>query len=491
MKKLLSSYPHLVKEWHPTKNGELKPEDFTHGSNQKVWWLCAKSHSHFSTIANRTTNNTGCPYCSGNKVGEDNNLLVVFPEIAREWHPTKNGELSPKDVTHGTAKKVWWLCPKGHTYDAKINARTSKNTKCPYCSGRRVGKGNDLLTVFPDIAKEWHPKKNGILTPQDVTSKSDKKVWWLCPENHEYSTSVKNRTAGGTNCPRCSNQSSEPEIRILSELKFLFDDVKSRYKIEGIEVDIFLPSINVAIEYDGKHWHKGKEDSDLRKNLFVKSHDINLLRVREHPLKALSGDDIVVQLSGTARSLEKHHLNEVVRKLLPFTADELKKKINAYLEEEGFQNDKLFKKYRSYFPYPFPEKSLIETHPSLVKEWDFDKNYPLKPENFSYGSGKEVWWVCEFGHSYRLSVNRRTTYSKVCPECPKPRKYSIAYFQKVAKKRGGKCLSPEYKNGHTKLNFSCNKGHTWTTRAYNMIREDNWCPYCEGKENSAEQLHLL
>ena len=64
----LSSYPHLVKEWHPTKNGELTPNNLTHGSNKKVWWLCSKGHSYDSIICNRTSKNpTGCPYCSGNK----------------------------------------------------------------------------------------------------------------------------------------------------------------------------------------------------------------------------------------------------------------------------------------------------------------------------------------------------------------------------------------------------------------------------------------
>ena len=41
----LTSYPHLVKEWHPTMNGDLTPEDITHGSKKKVWWLCSKGHS--------------------------------------------------------------------------------------------------------------------------------------------------------------------------------------------------------------------------------------------------------------------------------------------------------------------------------------------------------------------------------------------------------------------------------------------------------------
>jgi len=46
MKKYLSSYPELVKEWHPTKNGNLTPEQVTFGSDKKVWWKCSKEQSH-------------------------------------------------------------------------------------------------------------------------------------------------------------------------------------------------------------------------------------------------------------------------------------------------------------------------------------------------------------------------------------------------------------------------------------------------------------
>ena len=135
MKKLLSEYPELISEWHPTKNGELKPDKVTHGSGKKVWWLCPKGHEYDSIISNRTSKKSkGCPQCSGRRVSEDNNLLSLFPKIADEWHPTKNGELKPDEVTHGSNKKVWWLCPKGHDYYATIKNRTSKKpTGCPHC----------------------------------------------------------------------------------------------------------------------------------------------------------------------------------------------------------------------------------------------------------------------------------------------------------------------------------------------------------------------
>jgi hypothetical protein len=62
---------------------------------------------------------------------------VLFPNISKEWHPTKNGDLTPKDVTSGTTKKIWWLCPKGHSYESVVGYRTTRNWGCPYCSGRK------------------------------------------------------------------------------------------------------------------------------------------------------------------------------------------------------------------------------------------------------------------------------------------------------------------------------------------------------------------
>ena len=106
------------------------------------------------------------------------NLTITHPQLAAEWHPTKNGDLTPENVTYGSNKKVWWLCPKGHDYQAKIGNRAMLGRGCPYCAGKRVIVGiNDLATTHPQLAAEWHPAKNGDLTPRNVTYGSGKKVW--------------------------------------------------------------------------------------------------------------------------------------------------------------------------------------------------------------------------------------------------------------------------------------------------------------------------
>ena len=140
----LTSYPDLVKQWHPTKNGEFTPNDFTHATRKKVWWLCSEGHSFETEVRNRTRQKVGeCPHCPRHYASEDNNLLLMFPEIAKEWHPTKNKDLTPSEVAPKTTKKAWWLCPNGHSYETNISYRTRwKKSKCPYCLGRRVGSWN-------------------------------------------------------------------------------------------------------------------------------------------------------------------------------------------------------------------------------------------------------------------------------------------------------------------------------------------------------------
>lgn len=133
MSKKLSK--NLIKEWNYTKNGDLTPKDLTVSSGKKVWWKCNKEHEWEATIGNRHNNGSGCPYCAGKKACQDNCLKTINPKLAKEWHPIKNGNLTAEDVMPGSGKKVWWICEKGHEWEAKINNRNNGNG-CPYCSRR-------------------------------------------------------------------------------------------------------------------------------------------------------------------------------------------------------------------------------------------------------------------------------------------------------------------------------------------------------------------
>jgi hypothetical protein len=102
----------------------------------------------------------------------------------------------------GSNKKVWWLCEKGHEWEISVNAR-SRGHNCPYCANQIVLKGyNDLETLNPRLAKEWHPINNGDLLPSDVMPGSNKKAWWLCEQGHEWQAQISSRNKGA-GCMTC------------------------------------------------------------------------------------------------------------------------------------------------------------------------------------------------------------------------------------------------------------------------------------------------
>lgn len=80
-------------------NLPLTPENIPFGSTKKVWWQCKKGQRWKVTVNNRTSSHTDCPYCSGRAAWPgETDLASRFPELAGEWHPTKNLPLSPECV---------------------------------------------------------------------------------------------------------------------------------------------------------------------------------------------------------------------------------------------------------------------------------------------------------------------------------------------------------------------------------------------------------
>ena len=196
----------LLRQWHPKKNAGLTPDMVSAGSHQKVWWRCDKGHEWQAIVKSRVSG-CGCPVCTHRRLqlGE-NDLAAVYPDIARQWHPTKNGDLLPCDVMAGTRRKVWWRCDKGHEWQAAVVSRMH-HTGCPVCAGKVIVQGeNDMASAFPELAVQWHPTKNGDLRADGVSVCSNRRVWWCCPEGHEYVAPVSHRTTRGDGCPYCAGR---------------------------------------------------------------------------------------------------------------------------------------------------------------------------------------------------------------------------------------------------------------------------------------------
>lgn len=227
VRNLYLSNPAIAKEWHPSKNGSLTPKDVTLHANRKVWWLCSNNHVWSATINERIRGSV-CPYCSDKEINDPKNEQAFDPSLAKEWHSAKNENL-----------EVWWLCPRGHEWTGTVKER-HQGKSCPYCSGkakeeivrpaadklppekssasrnhdltergsakqnaRQINPADSLLAVNPGLAKEWHPTKNGNLTPADVAASSHEQVWWLCTKGHEWKAAV-SRRHHGQGCFYCS-----------------------------------------------------------------------------------------------------------------------------------------------------------------------------------------------------------------------------------------------------------------------------------------------
>jgi hypothetical protein len=203
---LAASNPELVGQWHPTRNGKLKPSGVVAGSTLKAWWKCPAGRDHIwqTEVRFRAKFGNGCPMCANRTPSASSRLSARHPTLAKQWHPTKNGELLPKDVVVGYKRKVWWLCEHGHEWQSGVVNRV-KGAGCPECSPHKLNAATALSAARPDLAAQWHPTNNGELTPADVHQGSATRVWWKCPNgpDHEWETSVHARTVGKGQCSFC------------------------------------------------------------------------------------------------------------------------------------------------------------------------------------------------------------------------------------------------------------------------------------------------
>ena len=280
----------LLKEWNPKNEGA--PADYTDYSNKKVWWVCEMGHEWQECVSNRTKG-SGCPYCSGRRACYHNCLKTLFPNLCEQW--SEKNKVDPRDVASGTHKKYWWVCPKGHKWEASVVKRTKEKRGCPFCANQKVSNDNCLSSVCPQIAAEWHPAKNKPLTPNDVVFGSCTKVWWLCNCGISWLATPSKRTRQNTGCPVCKASRGErviaewlkhETIHFYPQYKFK----KCRNKFE-LPFDFYIPEYKSCIEFQGEHHYKpishfGGKDKyrktiarDAIKKTFCEENGLRLLTV--------------------------------------------------------------------------------------------------------------------------------------------------------------------------------------------------------------------
>lgn len=416
----ISEIPEILEEWDFESNNILgfNPDEITIGcTSKKVNWICSKcGKSYVLTPYNKIILKHQCSNCGHNKkASQTYNFATERPELAKEWDYKKNYPIKPEDITPQTCKYYWWLCPKGHSYKATPNNRYRGKSRCKIC----YKEEKSLENMRPNLAKEWHPTKNGKLTPKDVTFGKHDKVWWLCLEcGHEWQASIVNR-AKGRGCPKCreGSQTSAPEQLIYHYAQKLFPDTENRYTINKREIDVYIPSINVGIEYDGEGFHSSKKsfDRDIVKSNLICNMGIKLIRIREalcYPMKVTRYKIYSINRKSDYSTLLPI-LNEIFSKLsMSFIAIDP----TDYVKEANLIKSNLNKvPYEKSLAYYI--KQLEITNTPLKYIWDYKKNASLNlfPEKITVGSQIEAFWICRNNpehKSFKAINNVSSTNSK-------------------------------------------------------------------------------
>jgi hypothetical protein len=325
--------------------------------------------------------------------------------------------------------------------------------------------------------EEWNYEKNTV-DPEQVSYGSDCKVWWKCSMGHEWEAKIYFRTTGHRGCRICAleTQTSFPEQAIYFYLKQLFNDTVNRYIFEGREIDIFIPSKNIGIEYNGYYSHKEKSEKDISKKEFFESIGITLFVIKEYKYtEERNQADFYIHERTSFNDLT-HLIRDVLKSIcfgVPIDVDCSRDAISI----------------KNQYVLLRKENSIAALRPDLIDRWDYEKNGSITPEMVTLGTGHRYYWKCKIcGRSY-LALPSRIAEGSVCSKHRNLLKYEgndlstkhpelLKYWDY---ERNDVNPSEIFGGGERVVYWKCEKGHSYTKSIIKRVRGEG-CPVCAGKK---------
>lgn len=547
-----TEYPELLKEFDSEKNNNIDPKTLSPRANLKVWWKCKKGHSWQAVVTNRTRKESSgsCPYCMNRMLCEENSLAALRPDIAKDWHPTKNKHLTPNDVIAGGSARVWWICKHGHDWQTTVGLRVNAGTGCPKCtlqtSRIEIAVYAEIKALFTNVS--WREKfekyECDIYLPDQKIGIEIDGVYWhrKRPEVDQVKQRLFEKM--GIQLYRLR----EEGLSLISERDINFKWSHSTFPTIANLIKKIIQYANLSdteIEKLQRYVDEGKQ---LNEQLYRETvallpappYELSLIAKRPEIAKdwaydlnaPLSPEHFKPNANKTVwwrceqghawkttlnnRSTQNTGCPQCPRiiptrateawnfaKVNPHLVHEWHPEKNVGVRPEGLtpnSNKKFWWKCNKnhewlatltsrssgtgcpycYGRYASAENNLAVLYPDLLREWDYELNKDLNPLELTAHVGKKAWWKCARNHSYNATIYNRTKNKSGCPHCQRinARKYSIEFFQEYALARGGKCLSTEYVSCRKKIKMVCKLGHEWETRADNILYEQHWCLRC-------------
>lgn len=495
---LRACLPSLAAEWHSIRNGELTPDMVTTTSGRRVWWTCrACNHEWPTQVDHRAQRGHGCPACSGKVATRKTSLRALFPRLAAEWHPTKNGVLTPSDTVPGSSKRVYWRCSRdpSHEWQTTIGKRAHRGDGCPFCSGQRVTPTTSLAALHPHLAHEWHPRRNGDLTAHDVRPGSDRKVWWKCTKDpsHAWEAVIHSRARQQLGCPMCSRQRVTPKTSLRATHPEVARQWHPTRNGELTPTDVMSGS-------GRRVWWR------CAKNRAHEWAAVVMSRARG------TGCPICCGILATPTTS--------LRARYPAIAEEWHPTKNG----ENTPDEVTFRSTRQVWwrcatdpSHEWPAlvynrtlrgtrcpacigrmvtatNSLKARYPRIAREWHPTKNGDLRPSDVVWGTHRRVWWQCRKDprHAWEIAVVTRTRRGSDCPHCagrsPSPFTSLRALHPELAAQwhpTRNRPLTPDdvVPGSNKRVWWRCPVGrtHVWETGVDQRARRGYGCPYCSGR----------
>lgn len=227
---LATTHPELLTMFSP--NNIRKPTEVMAKSDVRLNWVCEYGHEWVAQVKN-ISNGKRCPVCANKQIVTGfNDFATNYPDLAAQWHPTKNKGVIPTQVAAGSKKHAWWLCNRGHEWQATIGNRVFFKSGCPVCQNILVSIGdNDMWTTHPALAEQFDLVKNVPETPWSLIASTHKMIWWKCALDHSWRATGNSRVSQGSGCPICSGR------LVLAG----FNDLETRYPELSLE---WHPNLN-------------------------------------------------------------------------------------------------------------------------------------------------------------------------------------------------------------------------------------------------------
>lgn len=489
----------FLEEWDSVANFPVTPETVSYSSGKKYQWICKKCGNIWLASCNVRSKGHGCRLCGyesarrmkqSELINTVNSLEGNNPELLVDWDYENNSVL-PSEITSGSNKNVHWKCHVcGTKWIAPPVRRTYHNSGCPGCTGRVVVPGiTDIFSVKPYLKDMWDFDRNHDIDPHMEMKHSKKTAFWICPIcGKSYNKQIRVVAGHGKKyCDNCQKQfqTSFPEQALFYYLKNVYPDTKNRFVDLGFELDVYIPSIKVAVEYDGLAWHNKAESvtRDNEKNDSCVKLGIKVIRVREEGLPPLNGNCHEIRIiPGSDESL-----NLVINQI----ADQLGINIDC---DVGRDFSLIMKSYKRQIR----ACSLGAVRPDLAREFDCEKN-GITPWDIAANVNRRFWWKCPRGHAgYQATPNNRNRGSG-CPVCGRQKQlytlhnnvieqnglFAQDFPDLLAEINNTKLASPlnldklQSKDGKIKIPWKCSKcGFEWETTVYQRTVWNSGCPSC-------------